>query len=1180
MRKETSNQFTEGLISDLNPIITPNTVLTDNLNGTIITYNGNEYTLQNDRGNYELENCRLSPNYIPVGVKEYGDILYIVSHNPLDDTVEIGSYPSPLMIVKPNENNSDSEVRSIIQSQIIDMGKSEEKYSILVENADSIIFNGDDYKLNPGDEYCLQYQDFDNKYKYETVEYYILDEESNLHNISDKIIVDEGFKDFSHVAWTIPGWLSAKARLVELSTAGVNIRSFYIPKDSKDAAYFSFDFRLNVNDKHLIKNGYLEDWCRSIDLETLEDIRFRVYIEKKLGNGKYESIYNSEFVEFGITDSNVEFSDFYLGEHGWDEWFGDNRIIWKSVYGKINGITDEDVIKVTMIPILSESKHNYKIVYDNLKQELLFDLSKISDDGWSIGDNLYQFYVGKNNTQYIYADVSGPKISSFPVNLNCEIYNLKGDLVLKHEFKDYTGIGENLLQIPYTDKFAKENIYTAIFKFTKDEDDDLFPSETRFLITSEIFNDFSDRLVYDRDISFDEWINSYWNKCEITTNVEVEEVPNSKSIYNENSELTDSDKRYQSGKKYNTFFPLNESGLSEQLIYRKGYTIKYNIEKDIDVIPLEGDLWSSLGINHTYSYKDASSSDTSLLNTNTIEIHKYLESILEYEKEEGSFQFADLGEKNFIDNLGEFIGNNDVGKITDYVIEVAISVTGNKGKNDSETEEDDQARWARCRCRVLKNNVPINLRELNWDNSDENNLGLMQTLKEYIIDNSKTEIKGLGTDSIDGIYWETQGIGTHEVCAMPRLLIGQVLKTTKLPFVLIKFSYSLYNPSDNWHLNTSVLGSENIVDFCFKWDTETSATQYYLGFSRRTSENQTEQSESGSNSDSVFQKVFNWNPVLIPLSADVQGKNYFDKLCSHLVWIKDEPVLMNSASYILKEKSFELIPGVLQIYHKIEFSNHKYLDYDLWNDKEKNNIFNNKGLKYWNIFLGKPSDSPNNLIYEKALDSENFGLDDWPYNDFDKYIGFNKLHSMLYSWMAYSEENKSEWLSSTWYDKIITNKEISGLHLSNINTSNKELLNALSDSYRKCKRDKEYYIGLYGKVFDTNASGDTETILADLLGKKNTWWFDIALGPLVNSLGFPALVGSIHYQIGDSGEREEVKKILSVIQFGGVSSIVSWTNKQWKFAGENRVYYVYGTTWDENPTIILENEWSWIKNED
>jgi hypothetical protein len=129
MRKESSNQFTEGLVCDLNPMNTPNTVLTDALNATLITYDGNEFSLQNDRGNYPLENCRLKPNYIPVGLKEYGDVLYIVSYNPLDNHVEIGSYPSPLNIESSKTEKTDLKIRSII-SEITEPVN----YSKLIEN--------------------------------------------------------------------------------------------------------------------------------------------------------------------------------------------------------------------------------------------------------------------------------------------------------------------------------------------------------------------------------------------------------------------------------------------------------------------------------------------------------------------------------------------------------------------------------------------------------------------------------------------------------------------------------------------------------------------------------------------------------------------------------------------------------------------------------------------------------------------------------------------------------------------------------------------------------------------------------------------------------------------------------------------------------------------------------------
>lgn len=142
MKQETLNTFSEGLNYDLNPLVTPNNVLTDNVNGTFITFNGNELSLQNDAGNTlinimsvnriytydptasyhasspeheiadkiaftlggEKMRCymcvadtspgedplthpgkwreyivRLSPGFYPLAMKEYGGVLYIVS---------------------------------------------------------------------------------------------------------------------------------------------------------------------------------------------------------------------------------------------------------------------------------------------------------------------------------------------------------------------------------------------------------------------------------------------------------------------------------------------------------------------------------------------------------------------------------------------------------------------------------------------------------------------------------------------------------------------------------------------------------------------------------------------------------------------------------------------------------------------------------------------------------------------------------------------------------------------------------------------------------------------------------------------------------------------------------------------------------------------------------------------
>lgn len=91
MKQEGTNTFSEGLIYDLNPLTVPNNLLTDCVNGTFITFNGDEMALQNDGGNavvkYNMGSSRnpnwvdvsLSPGFYPIGIKEYGGVLYIVS---------------------------------------------------------------------------------------------------------------------------------------------------------------------------------------------------------------------------------------------------------------------------------------------------------------------------------------------------------------------------------------------------------------------------------------------------------------------------------------------------------------------------------------------------------------------------------------------------------------------------------------------------------------------------------------------------------------------------------------------------------------------------------------------------------------------------------------------------------------------------------------------------------------------------------------------------------------------------------------------------------------------------------------------------------------------------------------------------------------------------------------------
>ena len=100
---EAINTFQEGLLMDANPLTTPDNCLTNALNATIITFNGNEFVLQNDMGNGRVETAYLPSGYIPVGVKEYGGIIYIASYNPIKNQSQIGCFPSPERLISSDE---------------------------------------------------------------------------------------------------------------------------------------------------------------------------------------------------------------------------------------------------------------------------------------------------------------------------------------------------------------------------------------------------------------------------------------------------------------------------------------------------------------------------------------------------------------------------------------------------------------------------------------------------------------------------------------------------------------------------------------------------------------------------------------------------------------------------------------------------------------------------------------------------------------------------------------------------------------------------------------------------------------------------------------------------------------------------------------------------------------------
>lgn len=155
-RAEAVNTFTKGLQMDLNPLTVPADVLTNCLNGTLITYNGNEQALQNDMGNARVETAMLPPGYIPVGTTSLGGIIYIVSYNPMTSKCQIGSFPSPErnLLSDEIEKNSGGDLDFNIFGNLVDFESSENTINNPIINIQLLnetkLYTGDKFKIFSG----------------------------------------------------------------------------------------------------------------------------------------------------------------------------------------------------------------------------------------------------------------------------------------------------------------------------------------------------------------------------------------------------------------------------------------------------------------------------------------------------------------------------------------------------------------------------------------------------------------------------------------------------------------------------------------------------------------------------------------------------------------------------------------------------------------------------------------------------------------------------------------------------------------------------------------------------------------------------------------------------------------------------------------------------------------------
>lgn len=1048
---------------DLNPLNTPNTVLSDCLNGTLITYNGNEFHLQNDQGNYKLKHCKLKPNYIPVGLKEYGDILYIVSYNPLEKTVEVGSYPSPLMITETSDDNSDNNVVSIIKSKL-NAGEQEGNYTELMSETTNVIFNGEDFKLNPGDKYCLQASESDLT-KYETIEYYILGDDSNPYKVTDKIILDElnldneeeEIPDYVHVPWTIPGWLNIKVRLAEISTAGINVKHFYVPKTESGnrTAYYCFNLRLNINDKFLTEKqegqekSLLEAWC-----DGTEEVGFHV---RTIVDGK----------EFDVSEYMLN-KDFE-----WDDWYENSRILWREISGTISGLTNTSVVEIEATPFIV--CEGYKVLYDNATQKLTFDLQSVDDKVWNFGEDLYQFYLNDNEDGIIvYTDIDGPLISSFPIEIKYSIKDLKGTTVLpKTIIPDYKGIGENVIEVSFNNTFIKENIYILTIEFFEKGTNNSFSTINRFLITSKIFSDFTDRRVYDRDIAFKEWVDYIWNTSKDTFEFAYPDKPNKGDTIVDNRipvSLTSFDNRYFEGKIYNTFFDHENPGLSPEIIHDKGERFEKILVLNHSSEKMNDGLWNSFQFNNSYQYYNYHSNEyTDCAEGSVVNLYDLLRITLKYDKLNMPFEFVKgLSYYCFSEPLSKLTGNSEHNwRLKDRPITVMIEVNGRKVDDSDEQEEAKKTMVGRC----------------SWNGISSAN---------FILSGGGTHVDRNILGYISGTLWDND-----------------------IPMLLVKVNYRLDGKSDNWKLAQLLYGQNSGLNgtFEFVFEEDKAKDLYFVAF---------RPAAQGA------------DPVLIPLS-ETDGFSYFENLCKSLYIVTEAAYTkVTTDRYLLKVDSVEKLVPRLTVKQIKNLIHTGYRGTNLLDENVKKTIILNFNCKYSEIFISGTKEfilTKEQTILDKSFEST-LKQSQFPYRSNTKgNEGLIELEGRL---NVLNSKSESEFIS---WDTSIFNKEfddrntldiVQGFYCEHVSYSD-SLIKELTNHYNPS--NKMTYL-------------EPASVNEDLIPSRNR----IAL------------------------PKE------------GTPSLATWIvfHNWWKTIGGDGMpgskdnYFLIGSCWKEDPSILLTQKWNWI----
>lgn len=488
---------------DLHPLTTPDNILTDCVNGTILTQNGNEYILQNDSGNIKLKSSELSPGYLPIGMKEYNGILYIVSYNPLEDKSEIGSYPSTISISNEEDpikykikvNYPNSQQKTIKRTDF-------EKINPLTE------FGNIPFLVEKNDRIAISSLEVDTLSKFFIPEFFIINTKDILIPLSIKKEISKN----DYVIVSEKGKLAYKLKTLPITDFKLKDFSYALlsSSKSKQLSLPETNIHTNLNTIHFefvysanIKN--IKQWNITKD-------NFYAELQLKLSD---DSIITTQNIKFDIKE------DVLIGS-----------------VSLTADIPDDGIVKTVCVPKYIDD--SYIIEYDDVLSENKLQLEFDSTEEIS-ALNYYKYKINESNLNVAFDVLTKDEEIKKTISGKYTLYtglvkagNVSLIPIVTNNLSESTLIGMNNITID-SNFYEKDRVYVfsiELLYFKKSsgrtqEDIPITKKFYKFLITSKFFNNRTEQ-DYSK-IPFSVWAGeNLTNKTPVinSTNDIIQEIDN------------------------------------------------------------------------------------------------------------------------------------------------------------------------------------------------------------------------------------------------------------------------------------------------------------------------------------------------------------------------------------------------------------------------------------------------------------------------------------------------------------------------------------------------------------------------------------------------------------------------------------------------------------------------------